>query len=93
MDPGGNEGSERYELTGTLTGPPETLKDTWIRASGVFSGVMIDIKPDKKGRFRAGGLPGATYALVTYEGTRVLDMRSVEVPSTNPISISVVEGK
>jgi hypothetical protein len=55
----------------------QTQGPVWVRAAGLFSGVIVDGKTEANGSFQISGLPVGDYILITRQENRVLDMRRV----------------
>ena len=85
-------GSLHYRLQGRVTGWPSDEKHLWIRAQGLYSGMIADTQTTIDGQFEIAGLPSGTYILTTYHDTRTLDTRSILIPpkeQTNGVVVPV----
>jgi hypothetical protein len=74
-------GPLRYRLQGEVSGWPSEKGRLWIRAQGLYSGVIADTQTESDGKFEIAGLPYGTYIVSTRQDARVLDIRSVLIPS------------
>ena len=83
-------GLQTFSLSGSVSGLRSISQPVWLRAVGVYSGVIVDAKvDDDTGHFALAGLPQGAYVVITVQAGRVLDTRSAQIPTASPLHIDL----
>ena len=80
------------ELSGIIRNIPSGDDPVWVRLAGVHSTVVRDAKVDDSGNFLIAGLRRYDKAvLVVWSGAKILDFRTVTIPTEGPLVIDLAQ--
>jgi hypothetical protein len=86
----GNEGGpQTSSVSGKILNTGPSVSNIRIRLSGVYSGDIMDAVVDNSGSFALTKGPNGVYSLVATEDDKILDVRTIKVPTTGPVVIDL----
>ena len=80
-------GLSTFELSGSVKNMTDESEPIWLRLTGIHSAVVLDARASTFGDFKMAGIPQGLYVLVTTQGDRILDTRTIRIPATVRIEI------
>jgi len=78
---------DRFRLSGTVRPLPSTGQPVWVRLTSIYSNLLMDAKVDKSGVFEMAGLKRDKCVLTVWSGTRILEVRPVDISSDRAVSV------
>jgi len=81
----------KTSLSGSIRNLPSVEEPVWLRLSGVYSAVVMDARADDAGHFSMAGIPQGVYVLIVIQDRKVLDVRTVRVPTAGPVDIKLAD--
>jgi hypothetical protein len=80
-----------FKLSGTIRHLPPAGQPVWVRLTSVYSTFVMDTKVEDSGAFSAARLSGDKYVLIVWSGTKILDVRPVNIPRDEPLVIDLAQ--